>query len=114
MAGRYDLVIEGLKTRFFPPKALQLQKKYLCQGLFKPRDFKIREFIFCINNIFKYLEHLPPFIFDQGLPNDEIIEFVEFELPHKCKIQLLVQGLNSAAKILTEIVEFCDHFNMVE
>ena len=32
-----------------------------------------------------YLKYLPPFGADQGLPEDEILEFVEFTLPRKCQ-----------------------------
>ena len=48
----YKLVIEDLMTHFFSPKALQNQKRYLCQGMFKPRDSKICDFICQMNNIF--------------------------------------------------------------
>ena len=45
------LAMEGPTTHFFPTNALQLQKSYLPQSLFKPHEFKIREFIFYVNEI---------------------------------------------------------------
>ena len=79
----YNLVIQGLMTHFFLPKALQHRKIYLCRGFFNPRDSKICKFIFRLNNIFEYLEQLPPFGKNQVLPEDEIIKIVEFVLPNE-------------------------------
>ena len=79
----YDLVMQGLTTHFFPPKALQRQKRYLPRGLFKPCDSKILKFICRINETVDYLEHLPPFGTSQGLPTEKFIEFSEFTLPRE-------------------------------
>ena len=32
----YKVLVEGVTTDFFPPKALQNQKSYLCQVLYNP------------------------------------------------------------------------------
>ena len=42
----YELVIKELTTHFFPRKEIHIQKRYLRRGLYKPRDTKIRDFIF--------------------------------------------------------------------
>ena len=41
----------------------------------------MRKFIFHLNNIVKYFEHLPPFGKNQGLPDDKIIKLINFVLP---------------------------------
>ena len=51
----YELVIKYFIARFSPPKALQLQKRYLQRGLYKPCDTKIREFVCHIDNTVEYL-----------------------------------------------------------
>ena len=45
-------------THFFPPKALQLQKRHLYQGMFKPHTLKIRKLICHMNKMVEYLEYL--------------------------------------------------------
>ena len=42
MNAKYDLVIKDFISHFFPPKALQCQKRYLQGGLYKPCDTSIR------------------------------------------------------------------------
>ena len=45
-----------------------------------------------------YLEELPPFVSNQGLPEDERMELVEFALPYEWQKQLLVQGYDYTSK----------------
>ena len=67
----------------------------------------MRKFIFHLNNIVKYFEHLPPFGKNQGLPDDKIIKLINFVLPCEWHKHLLIQGFNSVSNILNELVEFC-------
>ena len=70
-----------LISHFFPPKAFQLQKRYLRRGLYKPCDTKIQYLICWIDDMVEYLEKFPPFGAVQLLPEDNILELVEFLLP---------------------------------
>ena len=47
----YELVIKNLIIHFFPPKAIQRQKIYLCKGIYKPCYTNICEFICRIDEI---------------------------------------------------------------
>ena len=69
----YKLFIEGVVNIFFPPKELQLQKRYILQGIFKPQDVKIQEFICWVNYIVEYLYDFLLFGHNQGFPEDEIL-----------------------------------------
>ena len=91
MTMNYDLVMKGLTTYLFPLKALIYHKISLHQGLFNTQDYKIREFILCVRNIVKYLDHLLPFGMYDGIPCNKIMELVEFTPPHEWQKQLLVQ-----------------------
>ena len=73
--------MENLISHFFPPKLLQRQKRYIRRGLYKPQDTKILYFICFIYNMVEYLEKFPPFGEGQRLPDNEIINLVEFSLP---------------------------------
>ena len=94
-------------NHFFPPKPLQLQKRYHHWGLFKPQDSNIRNFIFSVNDIAEYLEHSPQFRKYQVFPEYEINDLVKFYLLRKWQRKLLVQGSDSYANILNNIIEFC-------
>ena len=102
----YKLDIEGMKNSFFPPKALQRHKSCLHPGLFNPRDSKIREFVFRVNDIVEYLKHVFPLIKYKRLTEDVIIELIKFSLTCECKNQLPMQVFGSTANSLNFIVEF--------
>ena len=70
----YDLVVKDFISQFFPPKALQRQKRYLPRGLYKTRDINIHEFICRIDEIIKNLETFPLFGDNQGFTKYEILE----------------------------------------
>ena len=56
----YKTVMEGLTSHFFPPKALQLQKRYFYWGIFNPWDDKIYKLIYWVRDIVEYIDHFQP------------------------------------------------------
>ena len=78
---KYELLIKYVITHFFPPKAIQRQKRYIQKGLYKPRETKICEFIFRIAEILEYLKKLPSFGISQGLSDDDILNLVSLSFP---------------------------------
>ena len=81
--GHYEIVIKGLMTHLSLPKEPQHHKRYLRLVLFKPPKSNIREFIWRVNWIIKYFNHIHPFGTNQGLPDKKIIELDEFSLTRK-------------------------------
>ena len=79
----YELAMKDLIYHFFPPKSLQLQKRYLSRDMYKPRYTKIRDFIWYIDEMVEYLEKFPPFGEGQRVPYDKILNMVEFSLLKK-------------------------------
>ena len=110
----YELVMKYLIFHFPPPKALQCQKRCLSRGLYKPPNTNIRYFIFTIDKMVEYLENFSPFGSGQRLPEDEILELVEFSLPKEWQKELIIQGFYSTTKGLTELVKFCKHLETVK
>ena len=53
-----------------------------------------------------YLKTFPPFGTNQGLPEDEILELVEFFLPRDLKNEILIQWFDSTTQGITELIEF--------
>ena len=105
---------QGLVEHFFPPKALQREKRYLCRGLYKPKDCPVRDFVCRVNEILEYLSKFPPFANNQGLPEDEVIELIEFALPREWQRQMLVQGFDPASKSIQDLVDFCERLEIAE
>ena len=103
----YNLVMKYLIIHFFPPKALQRQKRYQRRGIYKPHGTKIREFIYRIDDMVEYLENFPPFVSNQDLPEDKILYMAEFSLPREFQKELIIQGFDSMTQGLTELVELC-------
>ena len=68
----------------------------------------IRYFICRIREMVEYLEKVPVFGSVQHLPEDKIIELVEFLLPKEWQKEMIIQGFDSATQGLTELVKFCE------
>ena len=56
----YELFIQDMISRLFPPQVLQNWKRYLHSGLYNTHKTKIRDFIWSIKHIVEYLDHYPP------------------------------------------------------
>ena len=96
MNSNYELAMKDLITHYFPPKALQRQKRYLWRELYKPRYTKIRYLICRIDRMVEYLKKSSPFETGQRLPEDEILELVELSLLKDWQKQLIIQGFDLA------------------
>ena len=106
--------MKDLITHLFPPKEIHIHKRYLRRGFYKPCDTKIRDFICKINKIVDYLKKLPIFGYNQGLPEDDIIELVKLFLPREWQKELIIQEFYSATQGLTEFVNFCERLETSE
>ena len=92
----YELAMKDLIYHFFPPKSLQLQKRYLSRDMYKPRYTKIRDFIWYIDEMVEYLEKFPPFGAGQRLQDKNILDRVEFSLPKRWQKERIIQGLDTS------------------
>ena len=106
--------MKDLIYHIFPTKAIQIQKRYLRRELYKPCGTNIRYFIYHICDMVEYLKKFPPFGAGQLLPEDDILELVEFSLPKECQKELTIQGFDSVTQSLVELVEFCERLKTTE
>ena len=107
----YKLVMQGITTHFLPLKALQFHKRYLYWGLFKTQESKIQELIFRVDNIFKYIKHLPFFSTNQRLPDEKIIDLDQevrkgIEVEIKTGGAIKIQGLEAIKEIIEIMIGF--------
>ena len=56
----------------------------------------------------EYLEKYPPFGAEQRLPDEKILELVNFSLLKEWQEQFISQGFNSATQGLMELVDLCE------
>ena len=56
----------------------------------------------------EYLDNFPPFGWNLGFPEENILKLAEFLLLHEWKKQMLVQVFDLYGNSLTELVEFYD------
>ena len=71
------------------------------------------ELVCNVNNIFKYLNKLPPLRMDHRLSHGKS-EITDFELTNEWRKHLLFQGFNSTSKSLNKFVEFYDRLDVVK
>ena len=72
--------MKDLIYHFFPTKAIQSQKRYIRRGIYRRRDTNIRYLICRIDEMVEYLKKSPPFEAGQCLPDNEILDIVDFSL----------------------------------
>ena len=70
---------------------------------------KTRDYCARYSKINKYLESFPPFNGKrQAIPNDEILEHLEFAIPSSWQKQMVLQGFNTLERTIEDFIEFCE------
>ena len=62
----------------------------------------------------EYFKNFSPFGSRQRLPDENILELVEFSLPKEWQKQLIIQGFDSETQGLTDLIKFCEHLETDE
>ena len=96
-------------------KALSTQKRYMRRIIRKPKDMKIRMYCARFAELNKYLESFPPYTgASQCLPQDEVLEHLEFAIPNARQKQMVMQGFVTLEHSIEEFVEFCERMEFGE
>lgn len=109
--------VEALKElcqHVFPQRALRMQKRYMRRYMRKPSSMKTREYIARVNEINGYLKLFPPFEQDQSLPDDEVLDLLEFAVPQTWQKQFWLQGFDPLEHTIREFTEFCERLEFTE
>ena len=113
----FNAVIKSLTAHVFPMKALQQQKRYMRRFLRKPFDMKVQEFVSRMGELNEYLTSLPsatPGIAATKLPEDEVLDILEFSMPQSWQRQMLLLDFNPIDATTQEFVHFCQRLEMGE
>ena len=95
-------------------KALLTQKRYMRRILRKPKDMTTRMYCARFAELNKYLESFPPYREGQSLPDDEVLEHLEFAIPNSWQKQMVLQGFNTLEHTMEEFIEFCERLEFSE
>jgi len=98
-------VIEDLTRHVFPIKALQTQKRYMRRFLRKPREMKTREYVSRVCEINKMLVHFPTVDQDSRLPNDEMLDLLEFGMPSSWQKTMILQDFDPVDHTIPELTK---------
>ena len=111
----FDKCIQAVTMTVFPKKSLMTQKRYMRRIMRKPKDMKTRDYCARYSEINKYLESFPPFKGkNQVIPNDEILEHLEFAIPNSWQKQMVLQGFNTLERTMEDFIEFCERLEFSE
>ena len=87
--------IQAVTLGVFHQKALQDQTRWMQSFLKKPRDMPVQDYIAQVIEINNYLEEFPPTIVGRNatkLPDNELLDLLEFRIPIKWQQQMQVQN----------------------
>jgi uncharacterized protein YerC len=104
---RFNRCMDHVTTHIFPARALIYQKRYLSHDMCKPRDVSIRDYVIRVHELNALLGYFPPFGENQELPDDEIVDIVEHNIPATWQRNMLIQGWDPVLHTLQDLQEFC-------
>ena len=114
MLANLSAVINGVTQHIFPERSLQKQKRYMRRFMRKPYEMRMRVYSARVTEINAYLNYFPPFLANQQLPNDEILELLEFAIPTSWQREMTRQGYDPAAHSVQDLVQFCERLESTE
>ena len=105
-------VIDDLTRYIFPIKVVQIQKRFMMRFLCKPRDMKTREYVSHMCEINEMLVHFPTADQESKLPNNEMLDLLEFGMPSLWQKAMILQDVDPLDHTLTELVNFCERLEV--
>ena len=113
--------VAALTRHVFPRRSLTFQKRYMRRYMRKPRDVNAREYVARVTELNNMLAEFPHRHDDdalageeQCLPEDEILDILEYGVPNTWQKGFVHQGFNPLEHTLNEFVEMCERFEYTE
>ena len=111
----FELALQAVTEYVFPKRALTMQKRYMRRIMRKPKKVKTRQYCARYAEINKYLEEFPPFKGKiQCIPEDEVLEHLEFAVPNTWQKQMVLHGFNTVEQTIDDFIEFCERMEFKE
>ena len=113
----YNATIKSLTAHVFPLKALQQQKRYMRRFMRKPRELKVQEFVCRVGELNEFLLEFPtatPGAIPTKLPEDEIMDILEFSVPASWQRQMEIMDFNPINETPQAFINFCQRLELHE
>ena len=93
-----------------------MQKRFMRRFLRKPGGIKTREFVARVNEMNNFLREFPSPNEEAAtaLPEDEILDLLEFGVPNSWQKQFFMHQFDPQAHTVMEFVEFCERIEATE
>ena len=110
----YQETMEHLGSHVFPTKALQKQKRYMRRVLRKPRDLTTRDYVARVCEINNLLASFPGADENSKLPEDELLDILEFGMPNSWQRAMTLQDFDPVEHTVSEFVSFCERLEATD
>ena len=110
---------QAITKALAPPRAALVQKRYLRRFVRKPITMTSREYVERIREINNFLPRFPPIVRAQNnvpvtaLPDDELVDLLEFGVPSSWQKQMLLQNFDPLDSTLEDFTTFCERLENV-
>ena len=108
--------LNAVTAHVFPAQALRTQKRYMRRFLRKPREMATRKWAARVQEINSYLPSFPvePGTEAASLPEDEVLDILEFGIPAPWQGAMTLQGFNPQSHSIIDFVQFCERLEMTD
>jgi len=113
-AANYKACVQHVTDYVLPKRALRIQKRYLRRICRKPATMRMKEYIARYQEMNEYLAMFTPDGAANKLPEDEIIENLEFAIPTKWRKAMIMHGFDPVEHDIGDMVEFCERLETTE
>jgi len=110
----FNASLRHVTDHVFPARALQTQKRYMRRMMVKPRTTSIRKYAARLAEINGHLNDFPPHNANQAIPEDELLEILEFAIPVSWQHQMTRHGIDPAQQTISQFVQFCERLESTE
>ena len=97
-----------------PSKALQRVKRNMRREMRKPADMKIKQYFVHLTRLNQELRALPPFLANQQLSDDELVDIIIYAVPRSWIREMDRQGFDPMANDLNRVVNFLERIETSE
>ena len=112
-SNNFDTVVQEVTKYFFPERALIDQERFLRHYNRKKPSMMVREYVARLQDINQKLNQFPPFA-NQAMSDNELIEILEYSMPHVWNVEMRAHGFVPHTKTLSEVVEFYERTKILE
>ena len=127
----YEEEVEGVfisgliavRNAAFPKRAVSKQKRYMRRHMHKSISCSFKNFLHRVQEMNGYFKEMPPNvpvedgqeeIAPTGMPDDDLMDILEFACPAEWQKQMRLQDFDTSQKTFDDLVDFCKNLEELE